>query len=327
MARDWFLSEDAWRARQQAMVARLGETFPEVAPAAGGVSPVDCPPGWSGLLAELLARARLSLDAGQQRRFRWTALGSCQGVLSARCEGATDHVVDLIEEMVSRSARTCAVCGSNGRVQHIFDRVSTLCPGHRVAEILGSGRPGVEGPGWLNLPHPDLDNVPPRRLMETNAGCRRVLEVLLEGLADAEPIELAPPARAAVDLAVHTLRARLGSQARDARLLRGVGARPEVGVVIALWGDVTTRAWMDVSGALADRVALSPITPQEWGDPVNSYRPLMLIRARRWEPSLLHPPATGRDSAPEALDLLLDSAAERELISAIDRLGANLERH
>ena len=316
--RGWFVPADELQARREAMRARLGRICPELGDPPAAV--IDCPPGWSALLAELLARSRLALSPAERRRFRWQRLGCAQGLLSARYRHAPDHLVDLIEEISARSGRTCEVCGANGRVQHIVDRVSTRCPGHRIAEILSAVPSSGPGPHWLDRPHPQLDHAVPAALMATPEGRRRVLEVLLEDMVVREPVRLDGERRATVAAVVDGLKARLGAEVRDARLLRGAAGRPEVGVVVVLQEEATVRAWMSFAREMADAVALSPITPQEWADPLDSYRPMMLIRARRFEPSLLLEPPAVDPTAPEP-DLLLDDAAERDLISAIDRLG------
>jgi hypothetical protein len=109
----------------------------------------ECGAGWQDLLERACARIRAAVraDGGtfkftQIKEKYATARLDWEGTLSVEADARIEEIIDLAE---ARSARTCEVCGAEGRLHRAGGWLMTRCAAH------AQGDPVPEKPGWENV--------------------------------------------------------------------------------------------------------------------------------------------------------------------------------
>jgi len=118
--------------------AEIASAFPDLFEPPRGLP--ECGGGWRYLIEDACARIREALEADQDNTLKMVQINQKAGVLNMFWEGtlsarARTKVERAIEQAYIESARTCEVCGFEGRLYTCAGWLTTACTGHGKGKV------------------------------------------------------------------------------------------------------------------------------------------------------------------------------------------------
>lgn len=122
---------DDWR-------AEIASAFPELFELPRGLP--ECGGGWRDLIEDACTEIRKALETDQDNTLKMVLIKQRSGVLNIFWEGTLSaHARTAVERAIERayveSARTCEVCGFEGRLYTCDGWLMTACTGHGKGKV------------------------------------------------------------------------------------------------------------------------------------------------------------------------------------------------